>query len=452
MIDFKKYIAPTLSLLLAAPLARAFVQEESGGEAAPEEEAQAEKEEEEDDSEARWFAVVGGDVYPGPGGVLRGATVLARNGVIKEIGYELFVPEEAEVLDATGYRVYPGLIAIASFGLFGGASDIENTVDPFSRNMVLGLASGITTAVQSGQAAKLKRGEIEGVVLASNVLAPVSFTVRNPSAKREWRDKFASAAEYLRKYRRWEEDVKKDKELKEPSDKGVDKTVVRVLKGEVLAQFDADERTDLVEIARLAQQYGFRPVVDGCGEGWTVAEELGRARAFAIVTPRYRRTKDENLVREGGSSIENAALLYRAGVQLAIVPGSRGIDLGGIVGRDIMHLPIEAGFAVRGGLPERAALDAITIGPARIIGLDHRIGSLEVGKDCDLIVTDGDVLHYQTFVQWAVVDGKQVYDKEKELYFAHIRPRPEPALAPETKLDAGENPPEEAAEREGDDG
>ena len=108
------------------------------------------------------------------------------------------------------------------------------------------------------------------------------------------------------------------------------------------------------------------------------------------------------------------------------------INLGGIVGRDIMALAIEADFAIRGGLPEDAALASITTTSARILGVQHRVGSLEIGKDCDLIVVDKDLLHYEAFVQWTVVDGKVVYDKQKELYFAHIRPRPETALAPET--------------------
>ena len=91
---------------------------------------------------------------------------------------------------------------------------------------------------------------------------------------------------------------------------------------------------------------------------------------------------------------------------------------------------------MRGGLPEQAALEAITIVPARMMGVSHRLGSIEVGKDCDLIVTDGDVLHYRTFVQYAIVDGRVMYDKQDELFFAHIRPRPEPE--PEVEPDAGE--------------
>jgi imidazolonepropionase-like amidohydrolase len=187
-------------------------------------------------------------------------------------------------------------------------------------------------------------------------------------------------------------------------------------------------------------------VIEGCREGWTVASEHGRAGAFAVVTPRTRRDKTENLVRPGGSSIENAAILHEHGVQVAVVPGTKGIDLGGIVGRDIMHLTIEAGFAVRGGLSDQAALESITIVPARILGVDHRVGSIEVGKDCDLILTDGDLLHYQTFVQYAVVEGETVYDKQEELYFAHIRPRPVAEVAPEERVDPGE---EETDEEEG---
>jgi len=81
------------------------------------------------------------------------------------------------------------------------------------------------------------------------------------------------------------------------------------------------------------------------------------------------------------------------------------------------------------------------------MGISHRVGSLEVGKDCDLIVTDGDFLHYKTFVQYTVIDGKLAYDKEKELFFAHIRPRPVPAPA-EKKIDKGETaaPVEEKSE------
>ncbi|MCY3001129.1 MAG: amidohydrolase family protein [Planctomycetota bacterium] len=406
------------------------------GEKKEEAKADDKKKEEKKDE---WFAVLNGDVFTGTGAVLRGATVLSKNGVIEAVGHEVEVPTEAKTLDATGLRVYPGLVAINSAGLFGATGgDFADSVDPYNQRMTLALASGITTAGQSNVALKLKRRDIKGVVLRERYLATLSFTNSNPQGKREMFERFDRAARYLRDYRDWEEKKRDNKDLKEPAASGVDSTVRSILEGRVLARFNASNREDLLEIARLAQRFGFRPVIDGCIEGWTVADELGRAGAYAVITPRDRRDKEEQLVRDGGSSIENAAILHRSGVQVCVIPSTTGVDLGGIAGRDILHLPIEAGFAVRGGLTDQAALEAITIVPARLLGVSHRVGSLEKGKDCDLIVLDGDVMHYQSLVQFTVVEGKLVYDKSQELFYAHIRPRPSTQLAPEERKDKGE--------------
>jgi hypothetical protein len=511
------YLAPLA--LLALPCAGRLAAQEEGGETPPtgqEEGAAEEKKAKDDEKDAKYFAILGGDVHTGTGAVLRGATLLARNGKIAEIGYDVFVPAGAETLDAHGLRVYPGLIALGantrvSTGttvaegldpdgeVDGGEplepeneirwdgllpvplsrlprpgepgaephdegdepfqaeeeegekkSEIEDTFDPFNSFLVLALATGITTAQQASAAVKLKRYEIEGILLSDRHLATVSWDLGNPSGIQATRKKFARAAEYLRELRAWR--ARGDKSQKEPSKKGVDTTASRVLAGEALALFRASQREELLGIARFAQSYGFRPVIEGCEEGWTVADELGRAGAFAILTPRSRSPKDERFVRPGGSSIENAALLHAAGVQVAVRTESTSIDFIGTAGRDLLALPTEAGFAVRGGLSGEAALASMTIVPARMLGIDHRVGSLEIGKDCDAIVTDGDVLHYQTFVQYAVVDGKLVYDKEKELYFAHIRPRPkkpEAEAPPAGKTEAGAQEKAQEEEPEG---
>jgi imidazolonepropionase-like amidohydrolase len=432
--------AVALAALAVAP-ARAFAQE--GGDEKKDESADKKK-----DEPDRWFVVRNAEVHTGTGAVLGDAMILAKNGKIQAIGHDVDVPPDAKELDVHGLRVYPGLVAISSSGLIGSTtSDFADTVNPFSSNMVLGLATGITTTGSGNGAVKLKRFSLKDVVVRDKVFTVFTWSARNASSKRSMREKFTAAAAWLRDFREWEEKVKKDKDLKEPQKKGVDTSVLAVLRGESTAKFNANDRDDLLGIARFAQEFGFRPVIEGCVEGWTVADELGRAGAMAIVTPRDRRPKDEALVRPGGSSIENAAILFRSGVPVAVVPATESVDLGGIVGRDIMALPIEADFAIRGGLPEDAALASITTVPARILGIQHRVGSLEVGKDCDLIVTDGDLLHYETFVQWTVVDGKVVYDKEKELYFAHIRPRP--VVAAEPKLDKGETKPTDEKAKEG---
>ena len=430
------------ALVLVAPPVPASAFQEQGAEEKKDESAEKKKEEPD-----RWFVVKNAEIHTGTGSVLRDAMLVAKNGKIDEIGHDLEVPEEARVLDAQGMRVYPGLVAISSQGLLGPTtSDFGDTVNPFASNMILGLATGITTTGSGNAAVKLKRFSLKDLVVRDRIFSVFSWSARNPSGKRSLREKFVAAAAYLREYRDWEEKVKKDKELKEPQKKSVDTTVLGVLRGETTAKFNANDRDDLLGIALLAQEFGFRPVIEGCVEGWTVADELGRAGAMAIVTPRDRRPKDELLVRDGGSSIENAAVLHRAGVSVAIVPGQESVDLGGIVGRDIMHLPIEAGFAIRGGLPESAALAAMTTTSARILGVQHRVGSLEVGKDCDLIVVDKELLHYEAFVQWTVIDGRVVYDKQKELYFAHIRPRADAPAEPK-KLDKGETEPKPDAEK-----
>lgn len=429
-----------LALFAIASPARSAPQEK--GESAKEEskeQATDKKDDKEAKKEDRWFAVVGGDVYTGTGAVLRGATVLAKNGKIEKVAFDVDLPPDTKTLDATGYRVYPGLVAISSQGLLGNASsDYDDTIDPFNSRMILGLATGITTTGSGSTAVKLKRFSVDGAVLNEKIFAVFSWSNRAPRAKGELREKFTGAAEYLRQYREWERKVKEQKDLPEPSKRNVDSSCLAVLKGEQTAKFVSSDRDELLGIARLSVEFGFRPVIEGAQEGWTVADELGRAGARVVLTPRDRRQKDEQQAREGGTSIENAAILHRAGVPVAIVPSTEGVDLGGIAGRDIIHLPVEVGFAVRGGLSEQAALESITIVPARMLGISHRVGSLEVGKDCDLIVTDGDVLHYKSFVQWAVVDGKQVYDKERELYYAQIRPRPVTQTEPK-KVDKGES-------------
>lgn len=405
--------------------------------------------EEEDD---KFLALVGGEIHTGLGGVLRNATLLSKNGKIEAFGYDVDVPEGAEVVDVNGMRIYPGLIAVGSFGLFGGSGNLNDTVDPYNQNMTLALAAGITTAVNGNTVAKLKRGHVEGLVVKDDAFETLSYSNGNPQGQLKVRAAFESAAKFLRTYRAYEVEKRTNKEAKEPSRKGVDAKYVSILRGDVRPRFAANSQTDLREIAELAQRFGFRPIVEGALEGWAVADELGRAGVTAIVTPRTRRGKDERKVAEGGSSIENAAKLYAHGVPVVVVPAAKGISLGGIVGQDLLHLPIEAGFAIRGGLPSDAALESITLEAARVLGVDYRIGSIEVGKDADLIVTDGDVLHYQTFVQWAIVDGEVVYDKQEEKFFAHIRPRPESALAPVETLDAGEENAVEPADEAEEDG
>jgi len=485
--------AASLAALPLMPFARAQ-DEAPEGEAAPTEV---------DTEKDTYVAVVGADIYTGTGEVLRGATMLVRSGKIRRIGYDVFIPENARVVHAAGYRVYPGMVALsASTRITDGTlsadpwSAVEDAVhgravtdkvadelvedwveewegdfetaqafdeaalrssdsyDPFSSYLVLTLAAGITSVESSNLPIKLRRDKIEDVVMGDGGL--VAFNWGGADARRTVRADFEKAAAYLREFRAWE--AAGDKSVKEPSRRGVNSGALRVLKGEARPKFSADGANDLLGIARLAQTFGFRPVIDGCREGWIVADELGRAGVTAIVQPRERRAKDEMMVGPAGSSIENAAILHKAGVQVAVKAMNGNVDLSGIAGRDILALALDAGFAVRGGMSDAAALQSVTLVPARILGVDHRIGSLEIGKDADFLITDGDLLHYETHVQLAFVLGEVAYDKNAELYYAHIRPQPPIKItegippAEETKAaEDGESDETKGAEKAGDD-
>jgi imidazolonepropionase-like amidohydrolase len=127
-----------------------------------------------------------------------------------------------------------------------------------------------------------------------------------------------------------------------------------------------------------------------------------------------------------GSNIAMAKILSDVGVPVAVHPpsgrfGGSGLGTGGIMGQDLNTPHVDAAFAVRGGLDNRKALRTITLDAAKMMGAERRIGSLEVGKDADVLILDGQPLHYRTFVETAIVNGKIVYEKDKEPFYRHIK-------------------------------
>src|SRR5438093_996181 len=123
--------------------------------------------------------------------------------------------------------------------------------------------------------------------------------------------------------------------------------------------------------------------------------------------PRSRRRSLPGRDETTGSSIETSAHLEKAGVPFAITTQMSTVSLDGVYGgRDLTGLPLEAAFAVRGGCSEKTALAGLTLVPARMLGLDANIGSIEEGKDADLLIHNGPPLDYRTYVQTAIIAGK----------------------------------------------
>lgn len=406
----------------------------------PADESATEKETESDDEEeeARYLVIEGGVLHPGSGAPLEGMTIVCRNGKIEKIGPNPSYPEDAEVIDASGRHVYPGLIAVRSSRILGG--NPENDTDVFDLSMSLALAAGITTAVTGDTAAKLTFGTLDDMILKRNLFENIRYSSRDPDGKRKLRASLERVRQYLRDLDAWEDEKRDNPDAPEPDKewlKGEYEKHLRLLKGEATGFTNARDQHDLLQICELAEDYGIRMVVDGAHEGWIVAPELARSGVSVIMSPRDRVDPNRDLLRDSGSTIENAARLHDHGVRLAIIPAGsyfgsgEGISLGGLAGRDLAHLSMEAAFAVRGGLSNDDAIKAITIDAARVLGIDHRVGSIEEGKDADFVIADGDLLHYMTLAQMTIVNGRVAYDKSKESIYSHIRPsnpdEPEPS-------------------------
>ena len=163
-------------------------------------------------------------------------------------------------------------------------------------------------------------------------------------------------------------------------------------------------------------------IIEGGIEAWVVGRELGAAEVGVIFTPRQRREARKGQEDTTGSFIESTKIFEAAGVSFAIATLSNSISMNGLAGRDLSSLPLEAAFAVRGGASEKAALAAVTITPAKMMGLEDRIGSIEKGKDADILILNGSPLDYRTYVEHAIVAGKVSYDRAKEkIYPVHDR-------------------------------
>lgn len=391
---------------------------------------QATQEAEEED-QPQYLAVTHARVHTITGPTLNGVTILCKDGVVEAIGASVVIPDEAEVVDAGGMEVYPGLIAAGAGGVLGGGNP-EDTTDLYGLNLQLVLATGITASLTGNTVARHTLGTTEGMLVRENVFTPIDYNTRRPLQRAKLEADFERVRRYLvdlRNYQRAK--ARGDDDAEEPDKewlKGPYETYRRLMAGEATAVATANDRQAILDYAALARRFGFPLVLRGAVEGWTVAKELGQADVSCIVTPRASDSPNPLAMHETGASIENAAILHAHGVPVAIIPETATITLWGLAGRDLQHLNLEAGFAVRGGMSNDDALRAITIDAARILGVDDQLGSIEVGKAADLVIADGELLHYMTQVHKTIVNGKLVYDKVEDPFFGHIRPTGEPEI------------------------
>lgn len=413
---------------------------EAKPEARPEAEAKSEPEAEPEAAPAElpdeaydYLAIINGRVHTVSGPVLHGATVLIHKGKIERVGHNITLPEKTKVIDAAGQFVYPGLVAAESQGIVG-TGNVRDSTNIFNLNMQLALSAGITTLMSGDTIAKNTYGTLEGMTLSGKSFERISYSARNATRKREFIASLDAARQFQRDLEAYREERAQNPDTTKTEPRRNDlprpvQSALRLIQGEATAMAFADQTAELIELAELADRYNFKLLIRGAREGWTIPGHLSRAKVDVIVQTRTRVESDDRTSRPTGSNIQTPAILNDHGVTVAVIPfgtpmmggGGSGIATWGLIGRDLLNLNMAAAFAVRGGMTNDDAIRTITLNAAKILGVDHRVGSIEPGKDADLVITSGDLLSYTTIVRKTIVNGEILYDQQRDGLFSHVR-------------------------------
>lgn len=394
-------------------------------------------------------AIRGGTVLPIAGPAIPNGTVVLKGGKILAVGANVAIPAGAEIVDAKGKYVMPGVIDAASqIGI--DASDMNEASDPITpqlrafesynpfgtfgagkpgplRNKEL-LAGGVTTMYLSPADATLIGGQGFIVKNAGNTLesvlvrepAAMDMTLGTPpksAARARNRDPYTRMAEVamirqaLVRAQEYQRNKQQNPAL--PRDLGQE-ALGRLLKREFPARIQANNATDIRAALRLAQEFGFDLVIDGGAGAWEFKDELAARRVPVIlgqVSHPYV-SNEEIPDRQDYPPVDErlAGRLTAAGVTTAIATFSRAFGSLAPSGSG-KWLLIDAAIAAGYGMSEADVLKAVTIVPAKILGIADRVGTLEAGKDADVIVLDGPPLSVKTWVERAYVNGELVYQK-----------------------------------------
>jgi len=391
------------------------------------------------------FYIKGGTVYTITGGTIVEGCLLIKEGKIHKVGRNLILPENVKVIDASGKWIMPGFV-VAHTGSMAFRElipqdrnpEIQKYLNPFDMAIEYCLASGITTYCPNPDASRYSRskkknysfrnavlkttyGNLEEMFIKEPAYLFVDITALTLSEKDELRESFLKAGDYIRQRSEMESSLKSG-DRKEPVLKPDIKLFVEVLSGDLPVRFKADKDDDIRKVLAFVDEFGINGQILGAAEGWLLADEIGRRNISTILQPEQYIAQDPYVVPANGSNIQNAWIQRRKGIKFAIIPTSPSMDtrIGGQIGDDLLTFPLAGAFAVRGGLSEKDALEALTIRPAELLGMAHRIGSLTEGKDADIIILDGNPLDYRTYVEYTIVNGEILYSKKDFRIFQKI--------------------------------
>jgi imidazolonepropionase-like amidohydrolase len=376
------------------------------------------------------IAITGARIHVVSGPAIDRGTVVIAGGKIAAAGATVQVPPSAKKIDATGKVVTPGFldsatqIGIVEIPLSAegtadqattdrGASAAFNVIDafnPHSTILPVTRVEGVTRAlvmpagtghVLAGQAAvmdlggghvpeSVRKSPAAMVALLGEAGAAVaggsraSAILRLREALQDARDYQNNRTAYDTAQRRAYAPGRLDLDALGP-----------VVRGEVPLAIQANRASDLLAAMRLADDFTLRLILVGAAEGWMVADEIARRKVPVIVKPLTNLPNFDAL----GATLENAARLAKAGVTMALATFDT---------HNSRNLRQEAGNAVAYGLDHAAALAAVTLAPARIWGLSDAYGSIEAGKDADLVIWSGDPFELSTSAERVFIRGREM--------------------------------------------
>jgi len=367
-------------------------------------------------------------------------SILIKDGVIAEIGIRLDVNEKKveRVIDAQGGWVLPGLIdAHCHIGIseekkgFEGNDNNESTdpvtpylkaldaVNPMDSAFHNAISSGITTVmtgpgssnVVGGQFVCMKTDgrDIERMLLLEPAAMKIAFG-ENPKSTYDSKSKMPSTrmaiAALLREeiqgalsYLRQKKNAEKNEENFDPDYRK--ECWLPVLNREIPLKAHVHRADDILTAIRIAKQFNLDMTLDHCTEGHLIAEEIRESGYPAIIGPSFA---SRNKIEVQNMDFKTPGILHKAGVKVAIMsdhPVTR-----------IQYLAIYAGCAAKEGLGVEEGLKAITINAAEILKIAHRVGSLELGKDADIAIFDGNPMETFTKTLYTIIDGRIAYQAD----------------------------------------
>jgi imidazolonepropionase-like amidohydrolase len=389
---------------------------------------------------AQTVAITGGKVYPVSGPPIENGTVVITNGKITAVGANVTIPAGAQRIDATGKIVTPGFVnsstqlgvqevaavndtrdmsargkdnIAAAFTVWEGLNPNSVMLAPARKDGITSFVVIPTGGLVAGQAALVD--VVPGTTTDMIIRAPVAMVaeVGDPLSVG-----LGSRGEIIVKLRELLEDTKFFQTHRDAFDRAQTRpfaasrldleAMIPVIEGKLPLLITVDRASDIDAAMRLARDYNVKLMIGGGAEAWMMADKLAAARIPVL-------TGAMNNIPAGfaalGQRQENAGLLRKAGVPVALIGNAGGGDEEAF---NVRNLKQEAGNAVSYGMTWDDALRAVTLAPAEFFGASDRVGSLQPGREGNVVVWSGDPFEFTTRAEHVFVRGREYNDKTRQ--------------------------------------